>query len=391
VDVLIVSAALDTNGQNARYVRAAEKYQSLAVGNTDPAGVVARFQAAAEKHGGIRIRSAHRANPYMDFPCDILWDRRTDSQVRRLAVQADLLHLNNSFRPYQLLMSRKPALLHHHGSLFRRDPEMMLKRAAQRGFVQAVSTIDLTRPDPRRLHWLPTAYDLDDLALTRQRYKRAPDGKVRIVSAPTNRDLKSTAALEAAVARLQEDGLPVELLLIEGQRWADCMAQKATADILFDQTLFGYGCNAVEAWGMDIPVIAGADEWTLAEMRKRWGGLPFYETTEDGLVDALRAMVESPDLRAEWAERGSEHVQRYHAELPALTRLVELYEKTLQAKKGRPLLAKPTTFENTKRRHIFIEGVQLAWDPAGRLTTRDPVVIERLRAFRPTFGIREVA
>src|SRR5690606_27554167 len=128
--------------------------------------------------------------------------------------------------------------------------------------------------------------------------------------------------LEAAVRQLQAEGLPVELVLVEGRTWAECLTVKATADIYFDQVLLGYGCNAIEAWGMGIPVVAGADEWTLAQMRKEWNlgkrPMPFHEATEATIADALRELVQSPDLRAEVAKRGHAHAQKYHAERPAL-------------------------------------------------------------------------
>ena len=68
-DALILGYHLDTNGQNTRYVRAAEKHgmseqvvTALAIGKIDPGGVVARLQQASDHHPevGLRIRSAHR-------------------------------------------------------------------------------------------------------------------------------------------------------------------------------------------------------------------------------------------------------------------------------------------------------------------------------------------
>ena len=147
---VILSNALDTNGQNARFVRAADKFgddetviKALAIGKTDPGGVVGRFQLAAEKYGSLVIRSANRSAAYFDFPGDILWSRHTESQVKTLVEAADLIHLNNSYAPVNRFRVRKPMLLHHHGSLFRHDPKHMLGVARSRRMLQAVSTIDL--------------------------------------------------------------------------------------------------------------------------------------------------------------------------------------------------------------------------------------------------------
>ena len=128
MDALILSAALDTNGQNQRYVAASQKWgtdpgvlKAFAVGDYDPAGVMARFEAAAEKGTELRIRSAHRSSHmYQSMPSDIIWDRAHEAEVKELALSADIIHLNNSWRPLQRLRirTRKPVLLHHHGSLF---------------------------------------------------------------------------------------------------------------------------------------------------------------------------------------------------------------------------------------------------------------------------------
>src|SRR5688500_18146934 len=136
---------------------------------------------------------------------------------------------------------------------------------------------------------------------------------VRIAPAPTNRTVKSTALLIEAVERLKVD-YDVELDLIEHVSWTECLHRKAKADIYFDQVKLGYGNNAVEAWGMGIPVVAGGSDDTLDEMERRFGALPFYHATEETIYDALRELVESPKLRAKYGRIGLEHVRKFHDE-----------------------------------------------------------------------------
>lgn len=397
MNAVILSNALDTNGQNARYVKAAEKHgtderviSAFAIGPADPGNVVYRLQQAAEKSQGLRIRSAHKAMPYFDFPRDILWTRHTDAEVRELATAADVIHLNNSWIAADRLRLRKPALLHHHGSLFRNNPDKMLTVARHRRYVQAVSTIDLLRYAPDELHWLPTAYDID--ALQARRQKRKSD-KVRIVHAPTNRALKATDHFIRVTDALIKDGLPIEVILVEGKTWAETMEVKATADILFDQIAFGYGCNAVEAWGMGIPVISGGDEWTEAEMVRRWGALPYKQATEATLKDVIVEMLQ-PNARQEYAERGLAHVRAYHDEKPALAILADLYAKAIRGfdtPVRKPVPA--VTFRNTSGKHVYdVLGKKLEWTD-GLTQVTDPLMVDRLRALaqrRPAYGISEV-
>ena len=409
MEALIVSTALDTNGQNYRYAEAAKRWgadpdvlKSLVVGKYDPADVGGRFRVAAEKLGGLAIRTAHMAEAYFDFPRDIRWSRSTQAEVQQLADECDVIHLNNSEKAYiQLRMPkvRKPGILHHHGTLFRGTYGPALMQFARRfNIVQAVSTIDLQRRAPEILHWLPTAYDLDALAVIAAENRREPDGKVRVVSAPTNREIKSTALLQAAIAQLQAEGLPVELVLIENRPWAECLAIKATADIYFDQVKLGYGCNAIEAWGMNIPVIAGADEWTLERMTAEFGRLPFYTATEETIADAIRAMVQSSDLRAEWAGIGREHNERFHAEKSALSRLAELYGLALKWATEGPgsyerFPSEAGLFQSVKPKLVVRIGSRTVNFVDGEAKVDDPELAKRLRHVamaRPGLKISEV-
>jgi hypothetical protein len=300
--------------------------------------------------------------------------------VRQLAREADLIHLNNSWRAWQLLnIHRKPIVVHHHGSMFRwtPGPDPLLQKARQMKVLQMVSTVDLLRHGeeyfdpaekrwhPRRpglrkweppatLHYQPTAYDIDWLQDFGKRHRDDHEG-IRVISAPTNREYKSTSALEVAVRALQNDGLDVELVLVEGKPWRDGMAIKATADIYFDQVQLGYGCNAVEAWGMGIPVIAGADEWTLTKMRNIYGKtLPFYEATEATIKDAIADLATNKAKRTQYAKRGLSHVRRWHDEKPALTRLATLYRLALEEQEAHIEMPAPTMKFTANRRQLHV-------------------------------------
>jgi hypothetical protein len=405
VDALILSNALDTNGQNARYVRASERWgndpdvvRALALGNYDPAQVVGRFQAAAEKFGNLAIRSAHRSTHiYQAMPADIIWTASSESMVRKLAMEADILHLNNSWRPLQRLRLKRetaPMLLHHHGSLFRSDPRGMLDWAHRNRAVQAVSTIDLQHAAPDVLHWLPTAYDIAALEAFGQKHRREPDGRVRVVTCPTNREIKSTARLEATVARLQAEGLDIDLVVVEGLPWKEAMKIKATADIYFDQVLLGVGCNAIEAWAMDIPVIAGAGPWTLGQMERTWGTIPFRQATEETIGDAIVDLALHPRKRASWAKKGKAHVLRFHDERPALERLAELYGRAIARLVETPDYPESVAVTFVADIPSLRLGNQRLDFASGPVVVANPFTANRLRHYalrHPSDGIREVA
>jgi hypothetical protein len=401
VDAFIISYAKDTNGQNARYVAASRRVgadvirNAFAIGSSDPAGVVGRFQLAAEKYGDLRIRSAHRVT-YDDFryPTDIEWTPTTEPQIKQLIAKADVVHLNNSFKAMQRFGMHKPMLLHHHGTLFRNNSASMLALAKYHKVAQAVSTPDLLRFDTDVLRWLPSAYDIDELQRIGRANRREPDDRIRIVHAPTQGGIyKNTPAFLAAVEQLQQDGYPLDLVMVQGMTNAECLVEKAKADIVYDQMTFGYGCNSIEAWGLGVPVVAGADEWTLAKMREMWGRLPFAEATEQTLYDVLKGLIKSRDMRDEYAERGLVHVRQYHDECPALATLLELYEEAIGNRLRPRIKGKAATFDYTGGQTMRVDGQQLDFSK-GPITVDDTVVVNKLRKMirhRPAFGVKEIA
>lgn len=417
-NALILSNALDTNGQNARYVRAAEKHgqdvrviEALAIGNVDPGGVVARLQEASVKHPevGLRIRSAHKQNQYFGFPMDLQWGHEAPkgqrAEVRQLAAAADVIHLNNSDRGlFELGMSKekKPLLLHHHGSLFRNNPPWLLDKAKAHKMVQAVSTIDLQRFAPDLLTWLPTAYDVAELQ-ARPKPAHDPD-RVRIGHFPTNRDGKHTDLFVEAIRELQAEGLPIDLVpdgewdkvergvkWLPRQTWEWTMEQKATCDIVYDQLMWGYGCNSVEAWGMSIPVIAGADQWTIRRMSELWKTLPFVAAQPMSLKGVIRKMVKSRQMREDAAGVGLAHVLRYHDELPSLTILAQLYADAMSIRHRPRIQGKGVTFMSSRHKPMDFDGIRVDFSK-GPVEVTDVEVIRKIRAkakARPMFGITE--
>jgi hypothetical protein len=87
-----------------------------------------------------------------------------------------------------------------------------------------------------------------------------------------------------------------------------------------------------------MPVIAGIDpakardlghpipDSTRDIMIQQFGRLPFYEASEQTIGRALRDMLD-PGLRAEYAEIGRNHAQKWHDGQMTVRRLQKVYEK----------------------------------------------------------------
>jgi hypothetical protein len=279
---------------------------------SDPAGISSNIARAFANDPEWTVRSLTSKVNYIEYSPDLEWNRET---LIRSWEAADLIHLHHGFvtadrmvkgRYVGKRLNPKPYVVHFHGTGFRENVRAHMGELGERGAYGIVSTLDLSVASG--LEWLPGPIDVESL----RTMKQPATDKVRIVHAPTNRQIKSTREFLAAVERLQTEGFPVELDLIERVPWAECMARKARADIFFDQVLLGYGNNALEAWAMGIPVVAGADDATLDEMERRFGHLPFYHATEETIYDALKELVESPGLRERYGQIGLNYVKTYH-------------------------------------------------------------------------------
>lgn len=275
------------------------------------------------------VRAMISSENYIGYPPDLPFD--WNNLVARWRA-ADVLHLSHAFTRLRRLerarLPRKPTVIHYHGTGFREDADNHIREQRAHRAVGLVSTLDLWLLAPDDTEWLPCPYNLDTLSRLTGSPRRL--GTVKVAHAPTARKIKSTEAFLAAVSRLQAEGHDLELELIEKASWAECLQRKAGADIYFDQTILGYGNNAIEAWGMGIPVIAGASEATLKEMRSRFSNqLPFYQATEGTIYERLKQMVLSADLRQEYREKGLQHVRQFHDQKVVVEQLKDVYSRVL--------------------------------------------------------------
>lgn len=288
----------------------------------DTAGIGVGLKQAFDRHTDWPMRYMNKSETYLRYPTDLPYRERL---ARDFYDAADVVHLHNTLLAHDTLDNEqgKPTILHHHGTAFRYGHAALAAKARKVKAQQLVSTVDLEILE-RGLTWLPSPVDLPALAAIRAAHYRRSD-TIRIAHAPTDRRIKSTALIEEVVARLGEK-YPVELVLIEHTAWAKCLQIKATADIFVDQLLLGYGSNAIEAWAMGIPVVAGVEDRKVAErMQVLWGELPFYRATEANLEKRLEKVIQSESLRDEYAAKGLAHVDRFHDERKVVALLQGIY------------------------------------------------------------------
>lgn len=148
-------------------------------------------------------------------------------------------------------------------------------------------------------------------------------GKIIIAHAPTNRVIKGTDYIVAAVDQLKKEDLPVELDLIEGVFPSKVRERLGRADIVIDQVLLGwYGMVAVQAMALSKPVVC----YIRDDLRKYAPGLPIVSATTINLTGVLRKLVVDSKIREELGRQGSTFVRKFHSSEVIAKRMIEIYK-----------------------------------------------------------------
>jgi len=147
---------------------------------------------------------------------------------------------------------------------------------------------------------------------------------LRVVHAPNHRELKGTRYLEAAVATLLEDGVDIELIMVERVSNDEALRIYRSADVIFDQCLIGFhGYFALEAMALGKPVmcyIRKHDEYLLHPHE-----CPIINTHRDTLADDLRSLIGRRCQLRKLGEQGRRYVERYYSQEAFASRLRATY------------------------------------------------------------------
>ncbi len=196
---------------------------------------------------------------------------------------------------------------------------------------------DLLHVLPKRTAFVPYCHiSLSDWSAIEPR--RRLGEPLRIGHAPSNRQVKGTEHVIAAVEHLKASGHPVELVLVEGLSNEQARAVYQTVDVLIDQLHAGwYGGLAVEAMALGKPVLVyirqGDLEHIPAAMRD---DLPFIQIEPDTIAEGILQVLSMPhDEFVSLSQRSRKYVERWHDPLKIAASVLNDYERILSAKAGR--------------------------------------------------------
>jgi len=144
------------------------------------------------------------------------------------------------------------------------------------------------------------------------RYPRSnSETPVLVVHAPNHRQYKGTRFLLDVVSNLQQDGVPIELKLVEKVPNNEALKIYQTADIIFDQCIVGFhGFFAIEAMAMGKAVIVyiRKPEKYLIDYKE----CPFINASPEKLESTLRELATDRKRLHQLGKAGRRYVEKYY-------------------------------------------------------------------------------
>jgi hypothetical protein len=286
----------------------------LQVGQWDYAGIGGQLSQALRENTSYHSTSVRLEKSTLGFPVD--FEQPPDAMVTALWNRADIVHVHDAVKG-TLAHNHKPTVITYHGTKYRNAPAALSRVARERNYLETVATPDLTLVAD--LPWMP------DCRPDLSHYVDRSD-EFSVCHAPTKRNVKGT---ETVIAACKKAGVTLDL--IEGQPWRECLKRKGRSWLVIDQFQLGYGCNAIEGWSMELPVIAGGSPPILSRIEELLGFIPFSDCQEDveQLVKLIVRFRGDNKFYNKWVDTGKLAYESYHSPLACSERALHFYEQLL--------------------------------------------------------------
>lgn len=151
---------------------------------------------------------------------------------------------------------------------------------------------------------------------------KAHHGKIKIIHAPSNRDVKGTKFILAAVERLKKEKYPIEFILVENKPNTEAIKIYRGADIVIDEVKQGpYGVLALECMALGKPVLC----YRNRHFAHYYKNLPVVSTNPENIYQKLVELIKNPKRREILGRKGRQYVEENHDSIIIAEKLIRLY------------------------------------------------------------------
>ena len=146
-----------------------------------------------------------------------------------------------------------------------------------------------------------------------------PDGKdevMRVFHAPNHRMIKGTEHLIKAIEELRDEGIAIELDLVEKVTRQEVLRRMQKAHVLADQLHAGYAQTTLEGMALGKIVITGKNP---SEHDKQFmkttalGACPFHWASPQTIKQTLRNIANNRDQWQAWGRANRRFVEQHHS------------------------------------------------------------------------------
>jgi glycosyltransferase involved in cell wall biosynthesis len=220
-----------------------------------------------------------------------------------------------------LRATRKKSVMHFLGDDIRNKPLAALEYR-KRFDAWIVGSYAATRWVPDATAVIPPGLDLRDYEPVPAVERERP----LVVHAPSNLEKKGTQYVIEACKQL-----PVDLEVVHGVPHDEAVERFKRADIVVDQLHYlWHGVFAIESMAYGKPVVTHLDPDAVRETEEGFGvKVPIVAATKDDLVEKLRPLVDSFELRRRLGAEGRVYVEQVHDLDKVADRFIELYKSIL--------------------------------------------------------------
>jgi glycosyltransferase involved in cell wall biosynthesis len=200
-------------------------------------------------------------------------------------------------------------------------------RRLSRAIFSMGDMIEYTPGSRNDLFYWPVDLESDGGNKYRPRFPDSQEGyALRVVHAPNHRMFKGTRFLERAVAELREEGVAIELVLVESLPNDEALEVYRSADLIFDQCLVGFhGYFALEGMALGKPVMCFIREparYLLAAEE-----CPLVNTHVMTLKSDLRALARDRARLQVLGRQGRSYIEKHFTPEAFARRLRRAYEE----------------------------------------------------------------
>lgn len=154
-----------------------------------------------------------------------------------------------------------------------------------------------------------------------------PDSKNKplVIHAPSNREIKGTEFILAAVDKLRDEGFEFDFKLIEKLPRKEAMKIYEDSTIVIDQLRIGaFGNFSLEAMAMGKPVIC----YIRPDLVGKYSSdLPIINANPDNIYEVLKNTLTENEKWAEIGRKGRQYVEKHHNADLVINKLLKIYAK----------------------------------------------------------------